>query len=254
MVVVELSPYIGTRAESVGPAAGSWKVKADEEGERSSPSKVSRSCVVCGSAVAKVLSILHELGLPRVRLRSDQEPAIVALKEAVQAKWEKEATLEESPAYDSQANGAIEREVRTIKEQRHAMRLALEDRVQSDVPNLHPIMSWLVAHAGALIRRTRVGADGRTPLERCRSQSCLRPMPEFGEMVMGRLLVKEPDDPDNRFVRGVFLGVRDRSGELIIGLGDMVWKIRDFRRLPAGEQWDAAAVLGITVHESHPNG
>ena len=77
------------------------------------------------TAVARATSVLDGLGYKRLAIKSDQEPSLLALISAIRLAWNGEAVPEESPAYCAASNGAAERSVRSIKEQREAMLLGL---------------------------------------------------------------------------------------------------------------------------------
>ena len=51
------------------------------------------------------------MGYKRIILKTDNEPAILALKEEIKRTSNVEIVPEESPAYESKSNGEIEREV-----------------------------------------------------------------------------------------------------------------------------------------------
>ena len=64
---------------------------------------------------------IKRLGHRRMLFKSDQEPSILALKEAVTEVMGIEVIPEESPVGESQSNGNIERAVRTVKGQIRTM-------------------------------------------------------------------------------------------------------------------------------------
>ena len=77
----------------------------------------------------------------------------------------------------------MERSVRTLKEHRHCMLLALEGRIGARIPPDHPVLSWLTEYAAAVLRRAKVGPDGKTAYERSKSKAFELPVAEFAEKV-----------------------------------------------------------------------
>ena len=69
------------------------------------------------------------MGYRRVNFRSDSEPAILALKEAVRRESEMEIALEEVPVNDHQASGMVENAVKSAQGQFRALKDALESRI-----------------------------------------------------------------------------------------------------------------------------
>ena len=65
-------------------------------------------------------------GHKKIILKSDGEPAITALANAVKASSELGMGVEVSPVGDSKANGEIERAVRTVQGQVRTMNSALD--------------------------------------------------------------------------------------------------------------------------------
>ena len=176
------------------------------------------------------MDVLDSLGYKKIILKHDQEPAIRALSAAVRERWGGESVVEESPAYHPQANGAIERTVRSLKEQYECLRLALIDRLKVPIDSNHPVHTWLVEYASSILRRNRVGNDGKSALERLKGRRSRRHVPEFGEAIMFLPLVKIGESTGTRAYPGIYLGIRDRSDELIIVDGEGVVRARDFRR------------------------
>eukprot|EP00969_Alexandrium_andersonii_P266774 11790068-Alexandrium_andersonii.AAC.1 len=60
--------------------------------------------------------------------------------------------------------------------------LALQARIQGEVSVHHPVMLWLIEHAGELLTQYMVGHDGRTPYERLFGKPCREDGYEFGEL------------------------------------------------------------------------
>ena len=99
--------------------------------------------------------------------------------------------------------------------------------------------------AGAVLRRNRVGNDGKTALERLKGRKSLRPVPEFAEGVMFLPLKTEVSDGACRAYPGVFLGIRDRSDELVFTDGEGVIRARDYRCRMPSEQWRPDEVFSL---------
>eukprot|EP00969_Alexandrium_andersonii_P183779 8121325-Alexandrium_andersonii.AAC.1 len=60
--------------------------------------------------------------------------------------------------------------------------LALQERIQGEIPLGHPVMLWLVEHAGELLTEHLVGHDGRTAFEWLFGKACRGDGCEFGEL------------------------------------------------------------------------
>eukprot|EP00969_Alexandrium_andersonii_P138916 6143427-Alexandrium_andersonii.AAC.1 len=59
--------------------------------------------------------------------------------------------------------------------------LALQERIQGGIPVDHPVMPWLVEHAGELLTKHLVGHDGRAAFERLFGEASRGDGYEFGE-------------------------------------------------------------------------
>ena len=154
-------------------------------------------------------------------LKSDQEPAILALKAAavkiVQNATGKEIVMEESPVGDSQSNGLAENAVKEVKGIVRSMRWAFDELhgVKLDVSS--SVLPWMVRYAGAMLSRTRRGADGRTAFELRKGKPYMKKLPPFGEKVMYLKAGKPKSRLDDRWLEGLFVGFQDRSDEIVIG-------------------------------------
>ena len=123
----------------------------------------------------------------RTILRSDGEPAIVALLEEIGRRREGAITvLERSPKGDSQSNGLAERAVRGLEELLRVHKLDLEARLGAILQMDHPCIEWLVEYTTDVLNKTQVGQDGRTPYMRAKGRRYNGEMYKFGTPVTFR--------------------------------------------------------------------
>ena len=136
------------------------------------------------STTRRLVADLDWLGLRRLVFKSDQEPAILALKQAVRESMPTvEFVMEESPVEEQQSNGTIEVTVRETQKQVRVMKSALEERMKCEVLSRHPILAFLVEHAGRVMSSYQVGRDGLTAYELHAGKPYRRQLVEFGERV-----------------------------------------------------------------------
>ena len=120
-------------------------------------------------SVKKLSNILSGTGYRRVILKSDQEPAVMSLKEAVKREIdiEVEVAFEESPVGEHQSNGEIENAVNRIRGQIRVTKDALETSFGKKIGREHPILPWLISHTVENISSFQVGSDGKTLMKGC---------------------------------------------------------------------------------------
>ena len=98
-------------------------------------------------------------GQGKVVLKTDNEAALVDLRVGVAEKLSLgqagegglQVVPEVPPAHEPQSNGMIENGVQVVKGMIRTLMLALEGRIQGDIPVHHPVMLWLVEHAAELV-------------------------------------------------------------------------------------------------------
>ena len=96
-----------------------------------------------------------------------------------------------------------------------------------------------MAHSSDTINRFHVYKDGKTAYENWKGRKFNGQYREFGENVLYlRANSKGKDKLDSRWDNGVWLGIADRTGEVIIGTKDGVIKARDIRSLEENQAWD----------------
>eukprot|EP00969_Alexandrium_andersonii_P314641 13899483-Alexandrium_andersonii.AAC.1 len=59
--------------------------------------------------------------------------------------------------------------------------LVPQERIQGEIPVDHPVILWLVEHAGELVAKHLMGHDGRTVFERLVGKASRDDGYEFGE-------------------------------------------------------------------------
>ena len=118
-----------------------------------------------------------------MRDRTDGEPSIVALQEAMAASRQHETIPVHPAAYSAQSNGTAERAAQEFSSQLRSLKLAPESRVKAAIGLGMEVVKTLPDHASYLICRCLRGADGRTPLSRQRGYESSSPLLEFGEQV-----------------------------------------------------------------------
>ncbi|CAK0840427.1 unnamed protein product, partial [Prorocentrum cordatum] len=198
--------------------------------------------------VARAFSQVEATGHPKIIYKSDGEGALVALKREATIRLRNlkfEVVPEEAPAYDGASDGLAEVAVREVKGVARSLRVALSLLHGTDTPNDHPVLTWLVAHAAGCINRGKVGADGRTPHERHKGKAFRKVLPPFGEIIVFLPSARRDIKFEGRWKIGVFLGVVEKSSEMLVGYDGRVVRARSIRRRPPSQRADAALLLSI---------
>lgn len=116
------------------------------------------------------------------------------------------AVPEEPHVGEPQSNGLVERAIQPVSGEARCLKLCLEDRLQGVIPVNHPVVTWLIKHAGILFTKYDVGSDGETPYRRLHGQAIKERLPEFGETILWHVPAKERSSMVAKWRFGVFLG------------------------------------------------
>ena len=97
-----------------------------------------------------------------------------------------------------------------------------------DVPIDHPIMSWLVRHAGFLVDKFMKKSNGKTGYHNYHGEAYEGTMLRFGDVVQYHTGTPKPADPklQDRWPTGVWVGRQGSSNEHILLTGEGVKKSR----------------------------
>ena len=136
----------------------------------------------------------------------------------------------------------VERAVQSVEQVLRTMKSALDERMGVKIDIKHPVNTWMCEFVGYMMNRLEVAADGKTPYERVKGKKAEVLGLEFGERVLwkhhpGRRMEKL----NARWGYGLFIGVRAKSGELIVideGSKEVKY-VRTVRRIPEADRWNA---------------
>ena len=211
-------------------------------------------------AVGQVCRDLRKFGIAgTVSLRSDQEPALVALlKEVAKVRDQSglKTIIEHSPVAESQANGRAEQAVQATEGIVRTMKLDLEEKLGCKVPVSCPAFSWLVEHSVDVTNKCHVFIDGKTSFERVKGRKHRGELHEFGMQVLHRI----PGKPQGglmeaRWIPGTWLGKRYATEEHIVATADgRVVKSRAIRPVESQDKWNKEKVLGVKGTPWNPSG
>ena len=202
-----------------------------------------------GKVSDRLAKWIETLGHKKFVYKAGQEPSIADVWNLVKESRRFEMIPEDAEVGQSQTNGSVENAIREIKGMTTTLKSNLEERIRGKIPLEHPMMQWLVEYAGTVISRYKTGVDGETAYERIKRKKVAKPVVPIGERVLfmpNRPKSQESGcDVDPRYIYGVWVGIRARSGEALIGTPDRVWKSTSIRRLPREERWSAEAVREV---------
>ena len=209
--------------------------------------------------VRKVHNSIEELGYRKLLVKTDGEPALVQVQEAVIRSRTQEAIAENPPAHDPQCNGHAEAAVGDVKAQIRAVKIGLESRIRVKVQPDWPIIEWIVPHAAELINRFSMGSDGKTPHYRVFHKFFNGKTVEFGEQVWAKPKrsqeIKLKLSMKSNWVEGTWVGFVRRSNEHLIALpgGGPVLRVRTVKKKPDSMKWNAKAIEDVVAVPDAPN-
>ena len=189
----------------------------------------------------KALQFMEEIGdkTSKVIVKTDQEPSIKYLvKDMVEGRPQGQTVVELSPVKSSGSNGMVEKCIQELEGQLRAILLAFEARVGREVNAKEPVVTFMPEYAAYLLNRRDVGLDGKTAYERNKGKKATVLGLEFGEKLLYKVKAGDKDMKINsRWEHGIFLGVKQASGELWISVKDKVFAVRSVRRIPEEDRW-----------------
>ena len=99
-------------------------------------------------------------------LKSDGEPAIVAVRERLSRYHGGKITPEQPTKGESSSNGKVEEAGKTTRSLVKVFKDMIEDKTGQEIESDCVVMLWLVRWAAMLYSRFKIGTDGKTSYER----------------------------------------------------------------------------------------
>ena len=192
----------------------------------------------------------------RIVVKTDTEPAIVDLRrEMSKHRGDAPTGFEDSRVGDSNSNAKIERLIREVKGMIRTFRADLQDKIGEAITLQSPIVPWLVRHAGYILTRCRIHECGRSSLDRMKGQKTHRPLLPFGEVILFKIpkTGRRVGDFEDRFEKGVWLGMTVKSGENIVAAGGIVYRTGGIMRRAPDQRWSAEMIESIKGTPAEPN-
>ena len=178
-------------------------------------------------ASERVARFVNSLGYKEITLKSDTEPAIIALRNRVAEKCNAEVTLEDAVKGDLPSNGWVENAVILLRGVIRTIKCHVESCTQEELREDFPILPWLVERVGCILSRCQTGRDGRTPFERLHGKKPTQEFVPFGEKVLARPLSSEP------------------LNSSFVGTAEGVFRAREVTRMEHQDRWDKEAINNV---------
>ena len=212
-----------------------------------------------GKPAKKLAKDIEDMGYlgNQIIVKGDQEPALrEMLREAGRMRGAKaETILMCSPVGESQANGAVEGTIRRLAGLLRTIKSCCESKLKMRIERGHPLFNWMLPWTATVINRYVRDNGGQTPYRRQRGREAGKNLCEYGEKVLYYPLKgpgRSKDKTEARWKYGIWLGISNRSDEVIIGTETGVIKARSVRSLVEKDRWDKEFVDKIQGTPQQP--
>ena len=110
-------------------------------------------------------------------------------------------------------------------------------------------MPYLVRYLGSMLSRCAREPDGRTAFERRKGRAVERGLPPFAEVVLYPVpkTTKPPARVEERWLKGIFVGVRDDTDEVFILNKRGLLTARSVKRVEAGSRYNKELLARCTA-------
>ena len=126
--------------------------------------------------------------------------------------------------------------------------IGLEDKIGASIPTFHPIVTWIVQHAGEMITKYLVGHDGKTAYQRLWGKPIREETLEIGECIYYRKRKSATRDLETRWLPGVWLGRRWSTYTHLVFTDGQVIEVYAVQRRPKNERWSREAIDEVKAY------
>ena len=151
------------------------------------------------------------LGLVRAELNCDQEPSTLDVANTLIKRC-----LTATPKGSKGSLGRGERANLTIQGQLRAFRQDVSMIYKTEIGPDHVLMGWMVQHCAWVVNNFQVKGTGRTLCRSIRGKDYTREVVPFAEICLGRNHSEDGAKLNMRWMRGVFVGMLDRTDEFLL--------------------------------------
>ena len=196
------------------------------------------------AAIKETVKSLNRLGYPELIVRSGNEPAMLAFRDAVikelKERFGVRAIAQAPPKYDAASASMVENAIKQVKEKVRTLVTATRELHGVVMDFEHVALAWCVCFAGQIISRTVKGADRLTAFQRALQRaSHPRAMPAaWGEKILYLEASKKKVHITDKFLDGIFLGIKEGSEEFIVGTPAGCVVCRTVKRRPREDAAD----------------
>ena len=117
-------------------------------------------------------------------LKSDGEPAIIAVRERLSRYHGGRITPEQPAKGESSSNGKVEEAGKTTRSIAKVFKDMIETNIGEEIQSDSVVMLWLVRWVAMLYSRFKIGTDGKTGYERQKARKYTQEVLPFSEKAM----------------------------------------------------------------------
>lgn len=197
-------------------------------------------------AIAFLKNSIAGWGRVKIILRTDQEVAIRSMAESLKKEREHETILEHSPRYSHASLGEAENANGRLQAQTRCLMAHVAFRYKDKVSASHKMLPWAVRHAGWLLHRFQVHANGMTSYRMLKGSNYRGEIVEFEETVWMRIPGRTGTDKlEPRWSVGIWVGKVESSDEHLIGTSTGITRTRSIMRKPEPERFDQSVYMSM---------